>query len=60
MAREDRTLVEISAELVHETELAWLLDDGSVRTWVPKSQCERVDKTTWEMPERIAIDKEFV
>lgn len=59
MAREDHTLIEVSAELVHETDLAYLLDDGLVRAWVPKSQCERIDAKTWEMPERIAIDKEF-
>lgn len=59
--REHSHLVEVSATLIHETELAYLLDDGcGVRAWVPKSQCEQIDEKTFEMPERIAIDKEFV
>jgi hypothetical protein len=61
MPREDTHLVEIGARLVHETELAVLLDDGDVRAWVPKSQCEPGDRRdTWVMTERVAIDKEFV
>jgi hypothetical protein len=60
MAREDNRLVEISARRVHETELAVLLDDGTTRAWVPKSQCEEGDRRdTWIMTERVAIDKEF-
>lgn len=61
MPRESTHLVEVSATLIHETELAYLLDDGcGVRAWVPKSQCEDNQDGTFTMPERIAIDKEFV
>lgn len=59
MPREHVHLVDVSAKLIHETELAYLLDDGAVRAWVPKSQCEDNHDGSWTMPERIAIDKEF-
>lgn len=61
MAREDIHLVDISAKLIHQTELAYLLDDGcGVRAWVPKVCCEDNQDGTWAIPERIVIDKEFV
>jgi len=59
MAREER-LIDITAKLVHETELAYLLNDGVTQAWVPKSQVEDNRDGTWTMPERLAIDKEFV
>lgn len=59
MSREDTHLVDIAAKLVHQTELAYLLDDGAVRAWVPKSAVEDNGDGTWAMPERMAIDKEF-
>lgn len=30
-------LIQISVQLVHETEKAWLLDDGTQKVWFPKS-----------------------
>lgn len=46
MARE---LTEIACRIVHETEKAWLIDDGSeARTWIPKSIGE-YDYDTKEM-----------
>ena len=58
MSREER-LTDIAAKLVHETELAYLLNDGVTQAWVPKSQVEDNRDGTWTMPERLAIDKEF-
>lgn len=33
-------LVEIAAELKHETKLSWLINDGKTECWIPKSMCE--------------------
>jgi len=30
----------INCVIKHETEKAWLIDDGSIEVWVPKSQGE--------------------
>lgn len=34
------TLSDITVQLVHETEKAWLVDDGSRKEWIPKSAGE--------------------
>ena len=60
--------IEIDVEIVTETELALLVDDGDVEEWVPKSLIKDFD---WEsdyigthtsiiIPERVAIEKGFV
>lgn len=36
-------LYEVAVDLVHETSAAWLVSDGHVEVWVPKSQCEYED-----------------
>lgn len=53
-------LVDITAQLVAETRLAFLLDDGNVRAWVPKSQTERNDDGTFAIPKWVAYDKGLV
>lgn len=61
-----KTLAEITARLVHQTELAFLLDDGTTKEWVPKSRVENDDRVdngqigTFSMPEDLAIEKGFV
>ena len=35
----DSEIVEIAADIVHETEAAWLIFDGTKEVWLPKSQC---------------------
>lgn len=60
MPRESAHLVDIDATLIHQTELAYLLDDGVRQAWVPKSAVEDNGDGTWTMNERLAIDKEFV
>ena len=52
--------VEISAELVHETDLAWLIDDGGKRHWLPKSQCEYDGKVTFSVPGWMCVEKGLV
>jgi hypothetical protein len=52
-------LVDVAAELIHQTPLAYLLDDGKVRVWVPKSAVEDNRDGTWAMSERLATEKGF-
>lgn len=53
-------IVDIHADLKHETEKAYLISDGSREAWIPKSQCERNDDGTFSMPEWIAMDKGLI
>jgi hypothetical protein len=57
-ARSD--LVEISAELRHETDRAWLIFDGSREVWIPKSQAQRDGPATFTMSERLATEKGLI
>ena len=59
--------IDIAAELVHETDNAFLLNDGRtdgkgkpVNVWVPKSLCEETAPGIYLMPEWLATDKEFI
>lgn len=53
--------IDISAELVHETDDAYLIEDaGGKRIWVPKSQVEYDGKVTFTMPEWLAEKKELI
>lgn len=58
--RSDR-IVDIECYLVHETEKAYLLDNGSVKEWFPKAvvDYDRRDKVA-SMPEYYALQKGFV
>lgn len=48
-------LIEISCEWRGETDKAWLIYDGSIEVWIPKSQCEADWKDgIVEMPEYLA------
>ena len=53
-------LVDISAEIRGETELALKLFDGTRTEWVPKSQVQDNGDGTFAMPEWLAKDKEFI
>jgi hypothetical protein len=63
-------LEDVGVDLVHETEKAWLVTDGTIvdgelnRVWVPKSQAE-LDKTTRPLftltaPEWLLKDKGLI
>lgn len=56
----DEALIDIAAEVVHETDNAWLLYDGSVEEWVPKSVAQDNEDGTFTMPERMAKQKGFI
>lgn len=54
-------LVDVEGEIKRETEKAYLIDNGSVEEWVPKSQCEwNQDEGTFTMPEYIAKEKGLI
>lgn len=65
-------LIDIAAELRHETDKAYLIYDGrsevkkgdtassELRIWIPKSQCEMNDDKTFTMPEWLALEKGFI
>jgi hypothetical protein len=55
-----RELVDIAAELRHETEKAFLVFDGAKTVWLPKSQVEQNDDGTFTMPEWLAHEKELI
>lgn len=59
MARKE--LVDIAAELRHETDAAYLVDDGTRKVWLPKSEVEYdVGEGTFTMPEWLALDKGLI
>lgn len=53
-------LVDIAAELRHETDHAFLIFDGARTVWLPKSQVEQNDDGTFAMPEWLAKEKELI
>jgi hypothetical protein len=53
-------IIEIAADLRHETEKAFLLHDGTKEAWVPKAQVENNNDGTFSMPEWLAMDKGFI
>lgn len=65
-------LIDISAELRHETDKAYLLYDGrseikkgdtvpsELRVWVPKAMVEDNGDNTFTMPEWLAKEKGFI
>jgi predicted kinase len=47
--------------VLHETEKAYRIDNGTIVFWIPKSQCELSDdRKTLTLPEWLAIEKELV
>lgn len=56
----DPKLIDIAAELRHETEKAFLLFDGDKEGWVAKSLVEDNGDGTFTMPEWLAKDKGFI
>jgi hypothetical protein len=53
-------LFDLAAEIRAETKLAYLLFDGNVQEWVPKSQVEDNGDGTFTMPQWLAEEKGFV
>lgn len=60
MSRDRQSLVDISAELVHSTERAYLIRDRPEHeVWVAKAHVEWDGRTTFTMPEWLADDKDL-
>lgn len=47
-------LIDIAGELRHETDLAYLLFDGIIEVWIPKSLVEYDGHGTFTLPEWLA------
>jgi len=52
-------LIELDAELVHETEKAWLLNVNLIEVWLPKSRVE-FDGFTVTIQEDFAQEKGII
>lgn len=53
-------LFDVAAVVVGNTDLAWRLDDGATKEWVPKSLVEKNDDGTFTMPVWLAKEKGFI
>ena len=56
----DPKLIDIAAELRHETAKAYLVHDGAREVWLPKSMVERSTDGVFVMPEWLAKDKGLI
>lgn len=55
-------VMEIAATMVRETPAAWLINDGDVEAWIPKSLATMdvgARHSIFTMPEWMAIEKGF-
>jgi hypothetical protein len=57
--------VEFTAELKHETDNAYLVNNGDEDIWIPKSQCEKFEKISGDhyeiiIPEWLAEAKGII
>ncbi len=60
MTKQKRELFDLAAKVLHETDRAWLLFDGTTKAWVPKSVVENNGDGTFTMPSEMAEEKGFV
>lgn len=49
--------IELDLVLVHETDDAWLVDDGTGQVWLPKSRCEFDGRSNFTVPLWLAEEK---
>ena len=56
----DAKLFDFAAEKKHETENAFLVNDGTKDVWLPKTFTEDNGDGTFTIPEWLAIEKELV
>ena len=65
MGERDET-VEIAGDIVQETVLAWLVNEGTKEVWLPKSQCVFTPSKTggthgvFDVPVWLANKKELI
>lgn len=53
--RDDK--IEVEAEIVRETDRAWLLDIEGEEVWLPKSQVKDNGDGTFTVPEWLAMER---
>lgn len=53
-------IIDITAIQRHETELAYLIDDGDKKVWVSKKLAQKNDDGTFSMPEWVALEKGLI
>ena len=53
----DAKLFDFAAELKHETDKAFLVNDGDADYWLPKQFTENNGDGTFTLPEWLAIEK---
>lgn len=53
--KKNHDIVDIDAELRHETEKAFLIYDGKKEVWLPKVQVQNNNDGSFSMPEWLAI-----
>jgi hypothetical protein len=58
--QQDSRLIDVSAVVRVERPAAWLLYDGKIEVWVPKSQAEKNSDGTFTMPEWLAKEKGLI
>lgn len=54
------SLTDVAAIVERETALAWFIDAGDVRVWVPKSVVEKNADGTFTMPTWMATEKGLI
>jgi hypothetical protein len=59
VTRKQSELFDFAAQVIHETDRAWLLSDGRTTAWVPKSVCQDNQDGTFTLPASIAEEKGF-
>lgn len=59
--RPNAELVDVSCEIIAETEKAYKIWDGDREEWLPKSQCQwDKDASEMTMPRWLALDKHLI
>jgi hypothetical protein len=56
----DPKLFDFAATLKHETDNAFLVNDGDRDYWLPKKLTENNNDGTWTLPEWLAVEKGIV
>jgi len=57
---DSQEMIDIAAELRHESDLAWQIDDGTKLEWIPKSRTVKNEDGTFSIPMWLAKKKGFV
>jgi hypothetical protein len=57
---DSRATVEVTGDVMGETQAAYKFYDGTTMCWLPKSQCEWDGKGNMEMPEWLAKAKGLI